>query len=100
VDVTAMAVGHPARGVITGTLGGTIDEILTGRRATIMSEGHWLLSVVVLGAVTFWLFTIYIGFYLAVAVTVILVAGLRALSVSLNWTSPIFPGDDLHSADS
>src|SRR5215475_5922847 len=86
-------------GVITGTFGGTIDEILTGRRATIMSEGHWLLSVVVLGAVTFWLFTIYIGFYLAVVATVIVVAGLRVLSVRLNWTSPVFPGDDLHSAD-
>ena len=87
-------------GVITGTFGGTIDEILTGRRATIMSEGPWLLSVVVLGAVTFWLFTIYIGFYLAVVVTAILVASLRFLSVRQNWTSPVFPGDDLHSADS
>lgn len=86
-------------GVITATFGGTIDEMLTGRRATIMSEGHWLLSVIAVGAVTFWLMTIYVAFYPAVAVTVIVVAGLRALSVRLNWTSPVFPGDDLHSAD-
>lgn len=80
-------------GVITATVGGTIDDVITGRQATIMREGHWLLSVIVVGAVIFWLLTIYVAFYPAVAVTVIVVTTLRTLSVRLNWTSPVFPGD-------
>jgi uncharacterized membrane protein YeiH len=84
-------------GVVTATFGGALDDVLTGRRAAIMREGHWLLSVIVVGAVIFWLFTIYIAFYPAVAVTVIVVTTLRVLSVRLGWTSPVFPGDDLHS---
>ena len=83
-------------GVITATFGGTVDDMLVGRRATIMSEGHWLLSVIAVGSVTFWLLTIYVAFYPAVAVTVIVVASLRALSVRRNWTSPVFPGHDPH----
>jgi uncharacterized membrane protein YeiH len=86
-------------GVVTATAGGAIDDVLTGRRAAIMREGHWLLSVIVVGAVIFWLFTIYVAFYAAVVVTVILVASLRVLSVGLGWTSPVFPGDDRHSED-
>jgi uncharacterized membrane protein YeiH len=85
--------------VVTATFGGVLDDVLTGRRAAIMREGHWLLSVIVLGAVIFWLFTIYIAFYPAVAVTVAIVASLRVLSVRQGWTSPVFPGDDLHPDD-
>ncbi len=80
-------------GVIAGTFGGVLGDILAGERAAIMREGHWLLSGVVCGAVVFYLFTLYIGFDAAVVATVIVVAGLRTLSVRLNWTSPIFPGD-------
>jgi uncharacterized membrane protein YeiH len=86
-------------GIITATFGGALDDVLTGRRATIMREGPWLLSVIVAGAVTFWLLTSYVGFYPAVVVTVIVVASLRLLSVSRGWTSPAFPGDDLQSSE-
>jgi uncharacterized membrane protein YeiH len=86
-------------GVVTATFGGALDDVLTGRPATIMREGHWLLSVIVVGDVIFWLLTIYVAFYPAVIVTVLLVATLRVLSVKLGWTSPVFPGDDLHSDD-
>ena len=78
-------------GVITGTFGGALNDVLSGRRAAIMAKGHWLLSVVVYGAVTFWLLTIYVTFYAAVIATVLLVAGLRVLSVHLGWTSPVSP---------
>ena len=84
-------------GVVTGTFGGAFSDVLAGSRATIMREGHWLLSVVVVGAVAFWLCTVYIGFYLAVVTTDLLVVALRVLSVRFDWTSPVFPGDDLHS---
>jgi hypothetical protein len=48
-------------GVVTGAFGGALADILAGTRAAIMSEGHLLLSVVILGAVVFWLCTTYIG---------------------------------------
>jgi hypothetical protein len=47
----------------------------------------------------FWFFTIYVAFYPAVGVTVIVVASLRVLGVRLGWTSRVFPGDDLNSDD-
>jgi hypothetical protein len=62
-----------------------------------MREGPWLPSVVVLGAVVLWVVTIYVAFYPAVVITVIVVTVLRVLSVRQGWTSPVFPGDDLHS---
>jgi uncharacterized membrane protein YeiH len=86
-------------GVITGTFGGALGDVLAGERAGIMREGHLLLSGVVGGAVVFYLLTIYVGFYVAVVATVIVVAGLRMLSVHLNWTSFEFPGDRLRSRD-
>ena len=64
-----------------------------------MCEGHWLLSTTVCGAVVFYLTTLYIGFHAAVALTVIVVAGLRVLSVHLDWTDPVFPGDHFRSGD-
>ncbi|QUQ68862.1 trimeric intracellular cation channel family protein [Kutzneria sp. CA-103260] len=87
-------------GVIAATVGGATDDTLAGRQATIMRENHWLLSTMVFGAVVFWVVTIYAAFYLAVAVTVVVVTVLRVLSVHFGWTSPVFPGDDRHSAGS
>lgn len=84
-------------GVVTGAFGGALADVLAGTRAAIMREGHWLLSVVVVGAVVFWLCTVYIGFYVAVVTTDLLVVALRVLSIRLDWTSPVFPGDDLRS---
>ena len=86
-------------GVITATFGGALGDVLAGERAAIMREGHWLLLGIVCGAVVFYLTTIYIGFYAAVVVTVLVVAGLRVSSVRLNWTSPVFPGDHPRSGD-
>lgn len=82
-------------GVITGTFGGVFDDLLTGRRAVVMADDHWLLGVVALGAAVFWALTIYVAFYAAVVATVVIVTSLRVLSVHLGWTSPVFPGDNL-----
>jgi uncharacterized membrane protein YeiH len=80
-------------GVVAATAGGVIDDLLTGRRVAIMVEGPWLLSVIVCGAVIFWLFTLCVDFYTAVVVTVVVVTSLRALSVRFGWTTPFFPSD-------
>ena len=79
-------------GVITGSLGGAIADVLAGRQAAMLRERHWLLSAIVIGAVVFWLFTVYVAFYAAVVMTVVIVVGLRVVSVRLDWTDPSFPG--------
>lgn len=78
-------------GLVAATIGGATDDLLTSQPVAIMSEGPWLLGLLVCGAVIFWLFTIYVGFYPAVVVTVLAVAGLRVISVRLGWTSVYFP---------
>jgi uncharacterized membrane protein YeiH len=81
---------------VSGAFGGALADILAGTRPAIMTEGHPLLSVVLLGAVVFWLCTTYIGFYVAVVAPDLLVVALRVLSVRFDWTSsPVFPGDEL-----
>jgi uncharacterized membrane protein YeiH len=83
-------------GVVTGSFGGALADMLAGIRPAIMTEGHPLLSVVILGAVVFWLCTTYVGFYVAVVATNLLVVALRVLSFRFGWTSgPVFPGDEL-----
>ena len=79
-------------GVITGAFGGAIADVLAGRQAAMLRERHWLLSAIVIGAVVFWLGTEYVAFYAAVVTTVLVVVGLRVVSVRLDWTDPSFPG--------
>ena len=86
-------------GVITGAFGGAIADVLAGRRATMLRERHWLLSAIVIGAVVFWLCTEYVAFYAAVVITVIIIVGLRGVSVRLDWTDPAFPGVDPPTED-
>ena len=81
-------------GVITGAFGGAFADVLAGRQAAMLRERHWLLSAIVIGAVVFWLCTEYVAFYAAVVITVIIVVGLRVVSVRLDWTDPSFPGGD------
>ena len=98
VEYRAPAASAILLGVIAATFGGAADDVLAGRRAAIMRDGQWLLPVIVCGSVVFWLVTIYVAFYPAVVITVIVVAAVRVLSVRRGWASPAFPGDDLHSA--
>jgi uncharacterized membrane protein YeiH len=82
-------------GVVTGCFGGALADMLAGSRPAIMREGPLLLSIVIVASVVFWLCTTYLGFYIAVVATDLLVVTLRVLSFHFNWTSsPIFPGDD------
>jgi uncharacterized membrane protein YeiH len=96
VEYRAPAASAILLAVIAATFGGAADDVLAGRPTAIMREGHRLLAAVVGGAVIFWAVTIYVAFYPAVIVTVIVVATLRVLSVHFGWTSPVFPGDEPH----
>jgi uncharacterized membrane protein YeiH len=86
-------------GVVAATTGVVAVDLLTNRPVAIMSEGGWLLAVIVIGAIVFWLFTIYVAFYAAVVVTVLLVVGLQVGSVHFGWTTPFFPGHNSGSAE-
>jgi uncharacterized membrane protein YeiH len=90
----APAPGAIALGVVTGAFGGAIADVLAGRQAAMLRERHFLLSAIVIGAVAFWVGTEYVAFYAAVVITVVIVVGLRVVSVGLDWTDPSFPGDD------
>ena len=84
-------------GVVAATVGAAVADLLTNRQVAIMGEGAWLLGVIIVAAAVFWLLTIYVAFYLAVEVTILLVAGLRVASVHFGWTTPFFPGHDTDS---
>jgi len=86
-------------GVVTGAFGGAIADVLAGRQAAMLRERHFLLSAIVIGAVVFWLGTEYVAFYAAVVITVVIVVGLRVVSVGLDWTDPSFPGGDPQPED-
>ena len=88
------APGAIALGVVTGAFGSAIADVLAGRQSTMLAERHWLLSAIVIGSVAFWLATEYVAFYVAVVTTVVVVVGLRVVSVRRDWTDPSFPGDD------
>jgi uncharacterized membrane protein YeiH len=87
-------------GVVAATVGVVVVDLITSKRVALMDKEQWLLGVIVVGAVVFWLFTIYIAFYPAVIVTVLLVAGLRVASIHFDWTVPFFLGHDASSSES
>ena len=80
-------------GVLTGTVGGAVADVLAGERAAIFRKGHWGLVAIVLGAIIFWLLSTYANFWVATVVTILTGVSLELLSVKLGWTSPMFPGD-------
>jgi uncharacterized membrane protein YeiH len=81
-------------GVVAATVGGALDDMLSGRQPAVVREGPWLLVAVVLGAAIFWLFTIYVAFWLAVAITVGVVTSLRVMSINSGRAGPVAPSDD------
>jgi uncharacterized membrane protein YeiH len=80
-------------GVVAATAGAASVDLLTNRRVALLAAGPWLLGLIVCGSVIFWVLTIYVTFYAAVAVTVALVVSFRVLSVRLGWSSVYFPGE-------
>lgn len=80
-------------GVLTASAGGTITDMLTEHRAALLSQAHWLGLALTIGTVAFIPLSLYVNFYLAVVVAVILVAGLRFFSVHRDWPSLSFPGE-------
>lgn len=80
-------------GVLTASAGGAITDTLTQHRAALLSQAHWLGLALLVGTLAFIPLSLYVNFYLAVVVTVVIVTLLRVFSVSRNWSSLSFPGE-------
>lgn len=85
-------------GVITASAGGIVADVMSGHSATIAKQAHWIASALVVGTTAFWLLSVYVNFWLAVVVCVLIVTALRVLSVRLDWASPRWPGEGMKPA--
>jgi uncharacterized membrane protein YeiH len=91
LDLRAPVMSAIALGVITATFGGMIADVMTGNRAAIAKQSHWLASALLCGSVAFVIVSPTFGFYPAVVVSVAVSAIIRYVSVVRNWPSPSWP---------
>lgn len=90
-----------ALGVITASFGGLVADVMTGNRATVAKQAHWVASALVVGATSFWVAeqlgwlvapsAVSAVFWIATAVAVVAVTALRVLSVRRGWPCPDWP---------
>jgi uncharacterized membrane protein YeiH len=86
-------------GIVTASFGGMLADVMTGYRATIARQAHWIASALVGGAIVFVLISIWFGFWPAVIVSVIVTSALRYASQVRNWPSPKWPGEPMSTPD-
>ena len=79
-------------GVITATFGGLVADVMTGNRATIAKQAHWVASALTLGSIAFVIVSLTLGFWPAVVVSVAVSATFRSISAARDWPSPLWPG--------
>lgn len=92
LDLHAPVISAIALGVVTATFGGLVADVMTGNRATIASQAHWLASALTCGSIAFVIVSLTLGFYPAVIVSVAVSAAFRYISVARDWPSPSWPG--------
>jgi uncharacterized membrane protein YeiH len=88
----APAVSAVCLGVITATFGGLVADVMTGNRATIAKQAHWMASALTCGSIAFVVVSLTIGAWPAVIVSILVSASLRYVSAVRNWPSPRWPG--------
>ena len=71
LDYDTPVISAMALGVITASFGGMLADVMTGYRATIARQAHWIASALVVGAIVFVLVSLWVGFWPAVVVSVI-----------------------------
>lgn len=82
-------------GVITASFGGMLSDVMSGHRATIAKQAHWIASALVVGSALFVLVSLTVGFWIATVVAVFATTFLRYVSVKRNWPSPHWPHESL-----
>ena len=99
LDYDTPLISAMALGVVTASFGGMLADVMTGYRATIARQAHWIASALVVGSVAFVLISIWIGFWPAVIISVIVTTALRYISQVRNWPSPKWPGEPISTPD-
>ena len=84
-------------GIGTATFGGIIVDVVASERATIAKQAHWFGSGMAVGAVFFVLISFFVSFWLAVVACILVVFLLSFFSVTRNWPSPMWPGQNVTS---
>lgn len=84
-------------GIGTATFGGIIVDVVANQRATIAKQAHWFGSGMLVGAFVFVFVSVFINFWLAVVLCIATVFFLSFFSVTRNWPSPMWPGQDVKS---
>lgn len=93
LDYDTPVISAIALGVITASFGAMLAGIMTGYRARVPSQAHWIASALIVGAIVFVLVSLWVGFWPAVVVSVIATSTLRYVSQARNWPSPRWPGE-------
>ena len=99
LDYDTPVISAMVLGIVTASFGGMLADVMTGYRATIARQAHWIASALVGGAIVFVLISIWIGFWPAVIVSVIVTSALRYASHVRNWPSPKWPGEPMSTPD-
>ena len=86
-----------ALGVITASFGGMISDVMTGQRATVAKQAHWVASALVVGSALFVVVSLQTNFWLATVVGVAATAWLRFISQKRNWPSPHWHNERLQT---
>ena len=99
LDYDTPVISAMALGVITASFGGMLADVMTGYRATIARQAHWIASALVVGAIAFVAVSLWVGFWPAVVVSVAATTALRYVSQVKNWPSPKWPGESSITPD-
>lgn len=93
-------------GVVTASFGGMIADVITGHRATIVKQAHWVGSALFCGSLTFVVLSVGLSaiisataaFWIATAAAVIVTSFLRTQSARMNWPSPMWRNESMQAA--
>lgn len=106
LDYDAPYVSAIFLGIITASFGGLLADAMSGYRATIAKQAHWVGMALVFGTTLFvvisagfkqWM-PATAAFWIATVVAVIVTSFLRARSQKRNWNSVRWPGESLDPA--
>ena len=84
-----------ALGVITASFGGMLADVMSGQRATIAKQAHWVASALVVGSTLFVVISVTTNFWAATMASMVTVALLLYVSQKRNWPSPHWPHESL-----
>jgi uncharacterized membrane protein YeiH len=87
-------------GVLTATFGGLIADVMTGQRASVAKQAHWIASALTCGSIAFVVVSLTLGQWPAVIVSIAISTSLRYVSAVRDWPSPHWPGQARTTAPS